>query len=480
MYLNSWFKKWFTAFFICLAVVLGCGAALLLDSGKSKDEADPKYVINQVRLKVSGMMFFLERYHDDIEHNEAIRETLLTMSKASGVNLLLSQLDGSVFFNSSPDDKPIQKIDLKTALHYDLYTSRVEKDTLKLAFPVVDEETQLQTGNAIFTMPAGIVDNGQANEIPLFRVSVMISCIVILFMLLFFLRNKINRQMLQPIHKLKGYSEAILKGDYEQKAEYGTIDEIGDLYAVFDQMRMEIMFLSEQRAEQDKAQKELVTNISHDIKTPLTTIKAYIDAILDGVCPNMASVMDYVEVMQTNADKMAMLVEDLLLHALRELGQISVHLTEQYSQSMLQSIIKPLSHYVRSRGVAFIEPPDIPNVLIQADANRLEQVISNLIANALKHTAPGDTISLSVGIEQGWLQITIADTGKGILPQDMPFIFERYFKGQMHDSPAKPHREGTGLGLSICKHIIEAHKGMISFKSIKDQGTVFYFSIPLC
>lgn len=87
---------------------------------------------------------------------------------------------------------------------------------------------------------------------------------------------------------------------------------------------------------------------------------------------------------------------------------------------------------------------------------------------------------MNVGIEQGGLKITIADTGKGILPQDMPFIFERYFKGQMHNSAAKHHREGTELGLSICKHIIEAHKGMISFKSIKDQGTAFYFSIPLC
>lgn len=339
MYLNSWFKKWFIAFFICLAIILICGATLLLDSSKSKEQADPKYVINEVRLKVSGIMFYLERFHDDIEHDEARRETLLTMSKANDINLLFSQLDGSVIFNSSPEDKPIQKIDLKTALHYDLYTSKVEKDTLKIAFPAVDEESQLQIGNAIFTMPASVVDNGQANEMPLFRVIVMTSLVVILIMLLFFLQNKINGQMLQPIHKLKGYSEAILKGDYEQKAEYGTIDEIGGLYAVFEQMRMEMMFLSEQRAEQEKAQKELVTNISHDIKTPLTAIKAYIDAILDGVCPDMASVTDYVEVMQTNADKMAMLVEDLLLHALRELGQISVHLTEQYSQTCFNRLL---------------------------------------------------------------------------------------------------------------------------------------------
>ncbi|WP_053372630.1 sensor histidine kinase [Paenibacillus sp. FJAT-27812] len=246
---------------------------------------------------------------------------------------------------------------------------------------------------------------------------------------------------------------------------------------MFDQMRLEIMFLSEQQAEHEKAQKELITNISHDLKTPLTTVKAYIDAILEGICPNMESVMGYVEIMQTNTDKMARLVEDLLLHALKELGQISIQLTEQYSQNVLSTIIKPISHYVRSTGVAFIEPPEIANVLIQVDANRLEQVISNLVANALKHTTAGDSIRMSVELEGGSLKLTIADTGKGILPQDMPFIFERYFKGQQS---TKPHQEGNGLGLSICKHIIEAHKGSISFKSIKDQGTVFSFFIPIC
>jgi signal transduction histidine kinase len=476
MYLKSWFKTWFTAVFICLAIIIGCGASLLIDSFSSKDKADSAYVSNQVRLKVSEILFYLERHHDEIQ-DEAIGETLKTMSKVNDLSLLFAELDGSIRFSTSPDNYSLTKVDVRTALHYDLYTSKVQKNKFSIAFPIIDDQTSQQIGNAIFTIPTSVIENEQAHEVPLIRILIILSFMIILITLLCFLRFKINRHIIRPVHKLKDHSEAILKGDYEQKAEYGKLDEIGEVYAVFDQMRLEIMFLSEQRAAQEKAQKELITNISHDLKTPLTTVKAYIDAILEGICPNMESVMGYVEVMQTNTDKMARLIEDLLLHALKELGQISIQLTEQYSQHVLSTIIKPISHYVRSTGVAFIEPPEMANVLIQVDANRLEQVISNLVANALKHTTAGDSIRMSVELEEGSLKITIADTGKGILPQDMPFIFERYFKGQQS---TKPQQEGNGLGLSICKHIIEAHKGSISFKSIKDQGTVFSFFIPIC
>ncbi|MNZ85138.1 Sensor protein SrrB [compost metagenome] len=143
---------------------------------------------------------------------------------------------------------------------------------------------------------------------------------------------------------------------------------------------------------------------------------------------------------------------------------------------MLLAILQPIGHYVRTFGVTFIDPPDIPNVLIRADANRLEQVISNLIANALKHTSSGDSISVSVENAGRHLKITVADTGEGILPQDMPFVFDRYFKGTLNSSSKN---EGTGLGLSICKYIIEAHHGSISFKSVRGQGTVFHCLLPL-
>ncbi|MBE1555578.1 sensor histidine kinase [Sporosarcina limicola] len=469
MTLNDWMKKWFAAVSVCLLLFLGCVVYLFADHILNDNEAKPAYVINPARLLVSDSMVYLEQYHDEIDPI-----ALQAICDKNDMSLLVTQLDGNVLFNSSAD-KTIQKVDVKTSLHYDLYTAKVEKDFFKITFPIVDDQTHIQMGNAIFLLPKRAVGMENTYALPLIPLLLMSTFLLFLVGLLFILKKKMKKDIIQPIQKLSYYSEAILKGDYEQKAEYGRTDEMGEVYAVFDQMRIEIMHHSKRRDAQEKAQKELITTISHEIKTPLTTVKAYIDAISDGVCPDMESVMEYIEVMRTNTNKMTRLVEDLLLHALQELGQISVNPIEQYSKSMLLQMIKPMGHYVRTAGVSFIEPREIPDVLIDVDANRLEQVISNLITNALKHTSPGDSIRIQIEQELEQLKITIADTGEGILPQDMPFIFGRYFKGQVN---AK--NEGNGLGLSICKHIIEAHHGSISFKSTKGEGTVFYFTIPLC
>jgi signal transduction histidine kinase len=478
MYLSSWMRRWFAVVFICAFIVIGCGTYMLLDNDRDRNDPDPKYVINQVRLKVSDIMSYLEMHHGEIEHNPANRENLQALSKNSDVEMLVTKLDGKVVYTSRADES-VSIIDLKYSLHYDLYTSRVDKDIFKIAFPLIDEAAQTQVGNVIFTMPITTVTNVKEQNkqpFPIIMIAFSMATLVLLFL---GLRKKITNDTVEPIIGLKNYSEAILKGDYQQTAEYGRMDEIGEVYAMFDQMRMEIMDLSLRRDEQEKSQKELITNISHDIKTPLTIITAYMDAIRDGLCSDMEIVKEYVEVMKTNTDKMTRLVEDLLLHALKELGQISVNLTEQYSRSIFLSIIKPIAHHVRTTGITFIEPQHIPNVLIHVDSNRLEQVVSNLISNALKHTVAGDSISMSIDLELRDLKITILDNGAGILPQDMPFIFERYFKGQTNQSSESPNHKGTGLGLSICKYIIEAHNGSISFKSIKGEGTVFYFTIPL-
>lgn len=478
-YLSNWFKRWFIAVIVCLLIIIGCGASILLHASRNGDASQSKYVINQVRLKVGNIMLFLEQYARDIVQDQGLQEELLAMCQAKGVSLIVAQLDGNVIFTSD-FESPLHSLNLKTELHYDLYYSKVDKEMYKIAFPVIDDNSQVQTNNAIFTIPARMVFIEKEEKTPLVLIIIILLSLIVLFVLLFMLRNKIRHDTIEPIHKLKDYSEAILKGNYEQKAEYGRADEIGEVYAMFDQMRMEIRYLSIRRDQQERAQKELITNISHDLKTPLTAVKAYIDAIQAGICVDMDAVMDYVGIIQIHSDKMSRLVEDLLMHALRELGRISVEPVEQYSRKVFVDIINPIGHYVRTSGVTFIEPMDIPNVLINVDEHRLEQVISNLITNALKHTTDADTISIEIEQEQEYLKVKIADTGEGIRPQDMPFIFERYFKGPKNLDLGDNKQEGSGLGLSICKTIIEAHGGSISFKSSKEQGTVFYFTIPLC
>jgi len=475
MYLQDWIRRWTIAVLAGLLIIAVCSVGFLWNEHLRGQSDDTRYVINRVRLQVNGIMQYLEQHVQEVLSSAEVRDTLVAMSQESRVGFICTGLDGQVLFNTSSDEA-LRQIDLRTDLHYDLYEARMEQARYRIAFPVIDGATQAQVGNAIFTLQAEDVFVPKTNGVLYVLLSIIAAIVVIQCIFLLLLRRKIRHDVLTPIRQLKDYSEAILKGNYEPKTTYDQMDELGEVHTMFEHMRMEIQHLSRLREEQEQAQKELISNISHDLKTPLATLKAYTEAIREGVCPDMDTVMEYAEVMYNNTEKMTRLTEDLLLHALKELGQISVTLKERYSKELIQSILQPIAHYVRTTGVHFTEPLDIPDVLIHVDGHRLEQVISNLITNALKHTAPGDTISVSTELEQGQFKITIADTGTGILPQDMPFVFERYFQGK---ADKDSRTDGSGLGLSICKHIIEAHHGTISFRSVQGQGTTFYCTIPL-
>lgn len=476
MYLKSWMKKWLWSILICVFLLFTCFLLLLLTTVKLNKEPSNEYVINQIRLQVNNVLLYIEDHFTSLEQNLNLRHFLQEMSNSQDIEITVVQLDGRIIFNSIEED-PSQFISLKDDLHYDLFTSQQLAGKVKIAFPIINDK-QEQIGNAIFTIDQNVLlPVKRSNHFMIIIISGFL-CLFIIGLALYMIR-KANKEILLPLNNLKKSTEEIVKGNYEQKTVYPRIDEIGDLYAVFDQMRLEIKNLTLQRDEQEQNQKKLISSISHEVRTPLTTIKAYLDAISEGICPDMDSLMSYIQIMQTNTEKMSRLIDDLFIHTLKELGHIPVNLTERYSKDVFTNILHPIHHYVQTTGIHFIEPEYIPNVLIRADEHRLEQVLSNLITNALKHTTKGDTITVSINIENQFLYINVIDNGDGMLPEDMPFIFERYFRGIQTTGETAVKNEGAGLGLSICKHIMDAHNGSISFKSKQNRGTTFTLTLPI-
>jgi|GEM_PF-484425 len=376
------------------------------------------------------------------------------------------------------------RIDLRTALHYDLYAARTDEGSYRIAFPLLDERTGIQYGHALFVLPQQLIRQPSPQTPLLGSYGAVAGGSLLLLGLVLLLRRQARRQVREPLQQMREDVIALLRGDYAAPSApirhpRSGAEEIGELRAVVDQLRLSLLHQSGQQLARDQAQQELISTISHELKTPLTTVKAYIEAILAGVCGDREAILAYVEVMQTHTDKMARQVEDLLLHALQELGQLPVTPREQYSGQTLRRMLEPLCHAIRTRGVACVEPAAIPDVLLPLDAVRIEQVLTNLVYNALKHTSTGDTIRLEVEQEPGQLRLLVADTGPGVLPQDMPFLFDRYYRGQATPAADGSQPEGTGLGLSICKHIVEAHGGTIGFRSRPGEGTVFHFTLPL-
>ncbi|WP_340399539.1 HAMP domain-containing sensor histidine kinase [Paenibacillus sp. FSL H8-0079] len=482
MSLNIWSRRWLLTTLGLLIIMVLSILALSIMLFQNRNSEQSNLSMNQVRLKINPILLALEQNHQ-LLGEQNIHEDIRAIASESGVLLTYVNLDGTVTLSSVPTSEGTQ-VNLRSALHYDLHHAAQAADgneSLDIAFPVMDGPVGSQIGNAIFSIPQAMVTVQQSMTFPVIWISALMLLSLILSLFLFWMKRKLNKQLLSPIHQLKLHAESILKGNYEEKIQYNRTDELGEVYAMFDLMRTEIKHMHELRIQQEQAQKELITNISHDIKTPITTIKAYIEAIEEGLCNDQETLMEYMGVMRTHTDKTARLVEDLLVHALQELGQISVEPREMYSGPVLDTMLKPIEHVILTRGLIYdgLKPNHIPNVLIAIDTTRIEQVISNLVANALKHTAPGDTIRIAIELESGHLKVTIADSGQGIRVQDMPFVFQRYFRGQVSHTDQRV-QEGTGLGLSICQSIIEAHGGHISFTSKEGQGTTFRFYLPIC
>lgn len=444
----------------------------------------PSTIVKQIRVLTNPIIHTLENEHAELLLTDApIRRQLTIWSQETRGGLKVVLPDGTLIYDSENSSK--RPINPRFELDYTLRISDSEPPHYHLAFPLRDAGTKAFVGYAQFAVPASALAAVMPSSDSFIYVPwIMLSLALLTLLYLFFsIERRVQHDLVQPVAGLKPYAEAILRGDYEQRAEWTSNNEVGELYAVFDLMREEIRDLHIQQAAHSQSHKELISNLSHDLKTPLATIKAYIEAIREGICPDLPSVMTYLEVVHANTSKMAVLVDDLLLHALRDLEQIAVHPIEQYSAPTLEPIFNVMGHYIRTMGVRCEEPAVIPNVLVRIDAVRIEQVIANLVTNALKHTKTGDTIRLAVEehSETSCLQIIVSDTGSGISPRDMPFIFERYYQGNVLQRTAGQlaERHGVGLGLSICKYIMEAHGGTISFHSQQQQGTTFCLILPL-
>jgi len=488
--------------------------------------------MRSIKVLTNSIMTELENEHEQLnDQSSTLYSYLDNWNVAYGSSLLIAMIDGTVVYDSNVDRIGIDGSDLDDGKMNDSHIDhsginarntddirgiardvnvetasattvatinpRYELDFVlrqsqestnvyyHIAFPIFDAVSEIMIGYAQFTLPHSSVDASISSYSIMKAIgwSFLIAGLLLLLYCVISIRRYVSSQYIKPINELGAYSEAILKGDYEQRAEWIVSNEVGDLYAVFDQMRDEIRTLQLQQASHNQAHKELISNLSHDLKTPLTTIRAYVDSIREGVCPDLPSAIAYLNVVHNNIHKMTVLVDDLLLHSLRDLEQIAVHPTEQYSSDVLKPMIEHIAHYIRTTGIACEPPSSYPNVLLAIDSIRIEQVIANLVANALKHTSTGDKITLQIeeAPEQHTLKLIITDTGSGISPQDMPFVFERYYQGQAATSSAQQlqPRHGVGLGLSICKHIVEAHGGVISFHSRLDEGTTFSITLPL-
>jgi signal transduction histidine kinase len=225
-----------------------------------------------------------------------------------------------------------------------------------------------------------------------------------------------------------------------------------------------------------ESQRNFVANVSHELKTPLTSIQGFSQALLDGMANTPESQKQAAQVIYDESGRMHRMVLDLLDLARLDAGTLDLQRSTVDISALLNNIAEKLAPQARSANMEIrVETTDLPQII--GDGDRLAQVFTNLVDNALKFTPPGGTVTLHAAQSGSGIQVEVADSGEGISPEALPMVFNRFYQADLSRSGGRKH--GAGLGLAIVKEILEAHGGKITVRSELGKGSTFIVYLPL-
>ena len=280
--------------------------------------------------------------------------------------------------------------------------------------------------------------------------------------------------ILQPLSKLQQATREIKNGNLDFELDIAEQDEIGQLCQDFEEMRQRLKESAEEKVQYDTENKELISNISHDLRTPITAIKGYCEGIMDGVASSPEKMDKYIRTIYNKANDMDRLIDELTFYSKIDTNKIPYVFTKLDIGTYFADCVEELSMDLESKNITmnFYNYVD-PGTLIIADPEQLNRVINNIVGNSVKYMDKKRGLVIIRLKDVGdFVQIEIEDNGKGIAQKDLPSVFDRFYRA---DSSRNSAQGGSGIGLSIVKKIVEDHGGKIWATSKEGIGTVMHF-----
>ena len=286
----------------------------------------------------------------------------------------------------------------------------------------------------------------------------------------------VNQDIYKPIKELSIAMRKIAEGDFDYRLPDKQEGEIGHLHDNYEQMRLQLKENAEEKMQNEKKSKELVSNISHDLKTPITSIKGYVEGIMDGVADTPEKMDKYIKTIYNKANDMDRLINELTTYSGIDSNKIPYHFhvlnIADYFQDCVEEVGLDLEQKDIQMNYTNLAPAD---TCIVADPEQLKKVINNIISNSVKYMGHDKgIIDIRILDEGESVRIEIEDNGKGIAAKDIGNIFERFYRT---DSSRNSLQGGSGIGLSIVKKIIEDHGGYVWATSKEGEGTCMHFVI---
>lgn len=378
-------------------------------------------------------------YNNEIYLFNSLNNNCILNKKSNSINKIKNN------FITSSKTKEIIKLNDPTnktrSILYNIKTENNEYIILNTALEDVNSTTSVLRGQLIY---------------------ITLIVIILAVIVSIYLSKMLNK----PILNITEYAKKLAKGNSELNIEESNIKEIDDL-------RNALNYASKEINKTDELRRDLLANVSHDLKTPLTMIKAYAEMIRDINKDDEEKRNENLNIIIDETDRLNILVNDILSLSKLEANQETLELTEFDLVDLINNIIKKYNIIKETENYNFILK--LPKkALVYGDINKISQVIYNLINNAINYTGDDLTVTIEVIEKKKSYLVNIIDTGKGIKESELNLIWNKYYKNEKNH---KRNKVGTGVGLSIVKNILDRHKFKYGVKSKLGKGTTFYFEI---
>ena len=284
----------------------------------------------------------------------------------------------------------------------------------------------------------------------------------------------IYRSIAVPLVKLRKATQNIKEGNLDFVLEVEGKDEFSQLCQDFEEMRKRLKESTEEKILMDKENKELISNISHDLKTPITAVKGYVEGIMDGVADTPEKMNRYVRTIYNKTNEMDHLINELTFYSKIDTNRIPYTFSKLNVEDYFSDCAEELGLEMETKGIELVYANYVEkDVQVIADGEQIRRVIHNIVSNAIKYMEkPKGIIQLRVKDVGDFIQVEIEDHGEGIAAKDLPYIFDRFYRTDVSRNSSKG---GSGIGLSIVKKIMEDHGGKVWATSRLGIGTIMYF-----
>ena len=318
--------------------------------------------------------------------------------------------------------------------------------------------------------------DGSVPEIKTMVVQVIMAIFLILLVTGLMMIVWIYRSMITPLKQLQADEENIKEGNLDLEIEAGGEDEIGELCVTFEEMRQRLKDNTEEKLNNERENKALISNIAHDLKTPITAVKGYAEGIIDGVANTPEKVDKYVRTIYNKANEMDTLINELTLYSKIDTNRIPYNFAKINVAEYFNDCVEEIGLDLESKGIGLsYYNYASPDIVIIADPEQLRRVVNNIIGNSVKYmNKQQGFIQIRIKDVGDFIQVELEDNGRGIAQKDLPYIFDRFYRT---DASRNSATGGSGIGLSIVKKIVEDHGGKIWATSKEDAGTIMYFVI---